>query len=85
MRCLRAKRRNTAPAPKIEFAVCKLDAQPFRKKCGWLITIAKLGVWLASISIRFSMRYEAKGLPAEVSRGRSFRKVYREKILKVRA
>ena len=55
----------------------------YRKRCR-KTTGASLGVWLASISLGFWMRGEAKGLPAEVPRGRSFRKAYRQKPLKVR-
>ena len=70
-----------APATKIApFPAPANRSEKRRKKT----TTAKVGVWLASISLGFWMRGEAKGLPAEVPRGRSFRKAYRQKPLKVR-
>ena len=67
----------------IEIAL--LDAQANRlEKRRKKTTTAKVGVWLASISIRFWMKDEANGFPVKVPYGGSVCKVFRQKILKVR-
>ena len=67
----------------IEIAPFHAPANRLERRCK-KTTTAKVGVWLASISIRFWMKDEANGFPIEVPHGGSVCKVFRQKILKVR-
>jgi len=70
-----------APATKIApFSAPANRSEKRRKKT----TTAKVGVWLASISIRFWKKDEANGFPVKVPYGGSVCNVFRQKILKVR-
>ena len=66
-----------------EIAPSEAPANRLEKR-GKITTTAKPVVWLASISIRFWMIGDAKRLPAEVPRGRSFFDEKTKKGLKLR-